>query len=32
MAWFALNGDKAMQDINDYWTNELKTSRKNNRT
>lgn len=30
MAWFALNGDKAMQDINDYWTNELKNTRRNN--
>lgn len=30
MAWFALNGDRAMQDINDYWTNELKNTRRNN--
>lgn len=30
MAWFALNGDQAMQDINDYWTNELKNTRRNN--
>lgn len=28
MAWFALNGEQAMQDINDYWTNEIKQVRK----
>lgn len=27
MAWFALNGEQAIQDINDYWTNELKNTR-----
>lgn len=32
MAWFALNGDKAMQDINDYWTNEVKKSRNQKKT
>lgn len=29
MAWFALNGDQAMQDINDYWTKEISNVRKN---
>lgn len=24
MAWWALNGEQAIQDINDYWTNEIK--------
>lgn len=28
MAWFALNGDQAIQDINDYWTQVVKDSRK----
>lgn len=28
MGWFALNGEKAIQDINDYWTNEIKNVRK----
>lgn len=32
MAWFALNGDRAMQDINDYWTNELKNTRHNQKS
>lgn len=32
MAWFALNGDRAMQDINDYWTNELKNTRRNQKS
>ena len=31
MAWYALNGDKAIQDINNYWTNELKKARGTNR-
>ena len=25
MAWFALHGEEAFQDMTDYWTNELKT-------
>lgn len=29
MAWFALNGEKAIQEINDYWTNEITQVRKN---
>lgn len=24
MAWFALNGEEAMNDINNYWTSEIK--------
>lgn len=28
MAWFALNGDKAISDINDYWTSQIKTTRR----
>ena len=30
MAWFALNGEDAIRDIDTYWTNELKNSRRNN--
>lgn len=30
MAWYALNGERAIQDINDYWTNELKNTRRSN--
>lgn len=29
MGWFALNGERAIQDINDYWTNEIKNVREN---
>lgn len=25
MAWWALNGEQMLKDINDYWTNEIKT-------
>lgn len=28
MAWFALNGESAIDDINNYWTNEIKNVRK----
>jgi len=31
MAWFALNGEKAIQEINDYWINELKNTRGSNK-
>lgn len=29
MAWWALNGEQAIQDINDYWTNEIKNISRN---
>lgn len=29
MAWWALNGEQAIQDINDYWTAEIKNVSKN---
>lgn len=29
MAWWALHGEEAIQDINDYWTNEIKNISKN---
>lgn len=31
IGWWLLNGEQAMKDINDYWTNEIKTISKNAR-
>lgn len=31
MGWWALHGDEAIQDINDYWTNEIRNISKNTR-
>lgn len=28
LGWFALNGEKAINEINEYWTNEIKNVRK----
>lgn len=29
MAWFALNGEQAIQDISNYWSNEVRNVRQN---